>query len=113
MKPQENMSFTTFEACIILMEVSEKQIGDETMTLRSSLLDLGLGSVLSSEDETKSRFGRVEEMLGSERDTSLWAEYKKNPEIMERGLQTAGACIVLVANLERGGANVGRNHLCR
>ena len=107
------MSFTTFEACIILIKVSEKQIGDETMTLRSSLLDLGLGSVVSSEDETKSRFGRVEEMLGSERDTSLWAEYGENPASMAKGLQAAGACIMLVANLERGGANVGRNHLCR
>jgi hypothetical protein len=39
------------------------------------------------------------------KETSIWEEYKNNPEAREKGLQAAGACIVLVATLERGGAN--------
>jgi hypothetical protein len=102
---EKSMNLTTFEALVILTKVGENQAGKETMTLRSDLLDLGLESVAPIEDETKSRFGRIEEMLGSEGDTSLWVGYEKNPEMMERSLQIAGACTVLVATLERGEAN--------
>ena len=64
-KTKKNMSFTTFEAYGMLTKVSKKQTGDEDLTLRSNLLDLGLGSIVSSEEEMKSRFGRIDEMLGS------------------------------------------------
>ena len=89
----------------MLTNVSKRQADDEVLTLRSSFLDLGLGSVVSSEDEKKSCFGRIDEMLGSQGGTSLWEEYKKNPASMAKGVQAAGACIVLVANLERGQEN--------
>jgi hypothetical protein len=64
---------------------------------------MGLNVIAPDKNEIKSCRGRIEEMYGSEGDTSIWEEYKSNPEAREKGLQAAGACIVLVATLERGG----------
>jgi hypothetical protein len=103
-KQDEGKNLTTFESLVLLKKVDKNRAGSEMLTVRDEFLEMGLKVIASNKDEIKSRRRRIEEMYGIEGDTKIWEEYKNNPGAREEGLQAAGACIVLVATLERGGA---------
>ena len=61
---------------------------------------MGLAVTAPDDGEIKSRRERIEEVYGSGGD--VWKTYKDDLDAIEKGLQAAAACVVLVATIERG-----------
>jgi hypothetical protein len=87
-KQDEGKNLTTFEGLVFLEKVDENRAGKEMLPVREDLLAMGLKAIAPDENEIKSRRG-IEEMYGSEGDTSIWDEYKNNPAANKMGLQAA------------------------
>jgi hypothetical protein len=99
-KQDEGKSLTTLEGLIFLNKLDKNQVGKEELSIRSSLLDMGLAVTAPDDGEIKSRRERIEEVCGSGR--GVWKTYEDNSGAIEEDLRAAAACVVLVATMERG-----------